>query len=217
MLYRQKIMRFQYISDLHLERGLKYIAPKAPFLILAGDVAPLGSEVSEYFFSVHSPKFENIFYVHGNHEFDHYRNKKSSHELPSNVIVLQNKVYTAPNLGNILMVGCTLWTEATNLKENHKSIHFLSGILNSDKYLNYKILTITHHLPSYKLITKKYQHYPRKERFANNLDHFFDPVVFKNPPAAWICGHSHCVLETSLGSTRCMINCDINKITTFDL
>lgn len=202
--------RFQYVSDLHLEKGFKYVRPKAPFLILAGDIAPLGTQVFNDFFSIHAPRFKNIFYVYGNHEFD---SRKKQGILPANVIVLNNTELHLP-LDNILIVGCTLWTPSTNHTANQTSVDFLSRTFNNPRYRYHKIVTVTHHLPSYKLITPKYKNYPRKDRFANNLEHLF---VSQNPPHVWVCGHSHCVLDTQVAGTRCLINCDSSQELTFDL
>jgi Calcineurin-like phosphoesterase len=68
-------MRFQYVSDLHLEVGQQYssyqIPPCAPYLILAGDI---GRIVPDYdglsaFLAIQCQNFEKVLYVLGNHEF----------------------------------------------------------------------------------------------------------------------------------------------------
>lgn len=67
-------MRFQMMSDLHLEVGQQdsrfNIRPCAPYLILAGDIGKLQDYDSlAQFLASQCNKFERVFLVFGNHEF----------------------------------------------------------------------------------------------------------------------------------------------------
>ncbi len=69
------MMRFQYVSDLHLEVGQQYssyqIPPCAPYLILAGDISRIVPDYDDLsiFLAIQCQNFEKVLYVLGNHEF----------------------------------------------------------------------------------------------------------------------------------------------------
>lgn len=73
-----KNLRFQIVSDLHLERYLKddqyhcpfEITQSAPILILAGDIGRFCDRIALYgFLRAQCEKFERVVFVLGNHEF----------------------------------------------------------------------------------------------------------------------------------------------------
>lgn len=67
-----------------------------------------------------------------------------------------------------------------------------------------QIVVLTHYLPSYKLIIEKYRYgfYSKyHDRFASDLDEIIQP-----PISYWLCGHSHCILETQINGIYCGIN-----------
>lgn len=69
---------------------------------------------------------------------------------------------------------------------------------------NREIIVLSHHLPSYSLIIEKYRQgfYSKyHDRFASHLDSLIKP-----PINYWLCGHSHCVLNTSINGVYCGIN-----------
>ena len=64
--------RFQVLSDLHLtvKTGVKRFKCTAPNLVLAGDIVNrFEPKLLEDVFRQMSPKYENIYYVAGNHEY----------------------------------------------------------------------------------------------------------------------------------------------------
>lgn len=76
LFFRRRSPRvfFQIMSDLHLEVGRQYadfdIPPKAPYLVLAGDIGRLVDfESLRDFLALQCSNFEKVFYVLGNHEF----------------------------------------------------------------------------------------------------------------------------------------------------
>ena len=62
-------------------------------------------------------------------------------------------------------------------------------------------IVLTHHLPSFKLITDKYKTYRNNTRYASDLE----SLMTKNVKY-WICGHTHCQYETKINETFCKIN-----------
>jgi len=68
-------MRFQVCSDLHLEFYPDsidldlFLVPTADYLIVPGDICPVEHPNFQRFFDYFSPKFQEIFFVAGNHEY----------------------------------------------------------------------------------------------------------------------------------------------------
>lgn len=116
-------IRFQVLSDLHLEVGQQYkqytFPAAAPYLILAGDIGRL-ADYEDYlaFLKKQVARFERVFLVLGNHEF-----YGSSHEasldralkletepcLQSKLILLHQKRFDIPRT-NVTVLGCSLWS-----------------------------------------------------------------------------------------------------------
>ncbi len=85
---------------------------------------------------------------------------------------------------------------------HEKSVDFLTKELerNRDK----KVVVLTHHLPSPKLIVDRYRTEKYNwchDRFATDLEH-----LIQLPVRYWICGHSHCVTEIKINGVTCAIN-----------
>jgi predicted phosphodiesterase len=194
---------FQYFSDLHLERrkSLPKIQQVADTLLLAGDIGYPDTEIYQEFFSVYSAKYKHIFVVDGNHEWDKGTPDPNRFKSLKNVFLLDNSHI---ELENFIITGTTLWTEATRKQDHHRAVKYLNEIINSNP--NQKIIVLTHHLPSWKLITQNYRKKYSEQtlyRYANHLDYlFYKP----NPPWLWVCGHSHCLLDKKIGNTQCVIN-----------
>lgn len=114
---------FQIMSDLHLEfssgdsdQYLQFeIPPKAPYLILAGDIGLLAMQYTSYlsFLRRQTENFEHVFLVLGNHEF--YRApraegliaaEKMEEELQGRLTVLNRKRVDLPD--GVTVLGVTL-------------------------------------------------------------------------------------------------------------
>ena len=113
--------QIQYVSDLHLEVAQQYdkfdIPPKAPFLVLAGDIGRL-IDYDGYlnFLMKQCGKFRKIFLVLGNHEF--YGTSRASGLLEAQrlvneptlngtVVLLEKRRYDIED-SNVIVLGCTL-------------------------------------------------------------------------------------------------------------
>lgn len=117
-------------------------------------------------------------------------------------------------------LGCTLWTKPDQSLTSSindygmipdMSVHkcnelYATNVVwlkeqlehKSDEYDN--TVVITHHLPSFSLISKQYVNDPLNVFYASNLDHLV------NMANIWVCGHSHTATTLSIGNCRCYIN-----------
>lgn len=139
-------MRFQYVSDIHLEcyNGSthkvdrvfisKFKKNYADVLLLAGDIGkPYASSTYKHLIHSLSPFYQKIFVTCGNHEY--YTKKYNMYEVDemcrnicqsapnNNVVFLQNESY---NISDTLSIfGGTFWT---NIPSSHRSIveHYMN-------------------------------------------------------------------------------------------
>jgi sulfur relay (sulfurtransferase) DsrF/TusC family protein len=140
-------------------------------------------------------------------------------------------------IDDIVILGCTLWTyipdkykfHIKSMMNDYKKItyiedgkeyffnHEYNNKLNKEhiqwlfdrveKYSDKKIIVITHHLPSWKMIHEKYliskDSVIMSWAFANNLDE----LIEKNENICyWICGHSHRSMHKRIGKCDVFLN-----------
>ncbi len=86
-------------------------------------------------------------------------------------------------------------------KEFEKSKLFIQSEINNNKNKNRKIILLTHHMPSFKLIDKKYKNMPMNRCFASKLDDLFDESI-----NCWIYGHTHTPNNIILNNVRFVCN-----------
>jgi len=215
-------MKIHVLSDIHIEyltsREINEILFKinrgADVLVLAGDIGSPWLSSYTVFLDHMTQKFPKIFLVCGNHEY--YSDKKTVQETHTeiqricdtykNITFLQDK---CEEYEGVLWIGTTLWSEVTPntlvdtrdiahipemsrcyYNELHKeSIRFLQKALSD---CNQASIVITHHIPSFMLVNKKYRVLPYilyQEWFASEQD-----ILIKQYTEfikLWIYGHSH--------------------------
>lgn len=207
--------RIQFISDIHLEfyKTFPKIKSFAPILCLAGDIGyPNMHNYINFLADLNANHYFNkIFLVTGNHEYYYQNDTIENTNEKINYIIKSNKLSKISFLNNssemyndYLFVGSTFWSKVINndVKSNdfyrikdmtadkynelhNTSVSFLRSEI--EKYKDKKIVVLTHHLPSYKLINKKYKDYEKYHQyFASSNDNLIKP-----PVVAWIHGHSH--------------------------
>jgi predicted phosphodiesterase len=217
-----RCMLIRYLSDIHLEfihpnkmRNLLYKIGKGPneVCVLAGDIGnPFQSNYLEFMDHMNN-NFKHTFVIPGNHEY--YQKTKTMEEVNfhlkdffqkySNITYLNNSIHIYEGYS---FIGSTLWSKITNPKHkindvynipnfdyikynrlNNSCIDFLRyAVVNSNK----KCVVITHHVPSYGLIDKKYLNekiVPYNQWFYNDMDSFIGSNQDKI--SCWIYGHTH--------------------------
>jgi hypothetical protein len=196
---------FQYFSDLHLERKWKIpkISQVSDNLLLAGDIGHPKDEIYQEFFKECSKKYERIFVVDGNHEWDCGKPDPERFQKLKleNVKLLEN---SHVELDDHVILGSTLWTETVKGWEFQKAVAYFTETL--PKYEGKQIIVISHHLPTWHLIAKHYRENCSERklgRYASHLDYFFHRA---EAPVLWVCGHSHSIMNIKIGRTRCVIN-----------
>lgn len=225
----------QYISDLHVDTRDKGFIPRfkklSDDIIVCGDVGNVSHENYALFFQYVSNNYNKVMFVPGNHDFDcgglmiPEKYYKYTQEIKAickrypNVHYLDNDVYHYND--NYIILGSTLWSnpmiEWDRIKDgkydietyqNHISNHFLCVEWikhelhnNRDK----KVIIATHFVPSIKLIEEKYLKFGQKRTswFYTDLEYIFKEY---NNIHAWVCGHTHSQIQTSINNIHCGVN-----------
>lgn len=193
---------------------LDFVIPEAPILILAGDIGSFYRQKQlKNFLTKLCTHFQIVLYIIGNHEY--YYSPEHHHICFYNLKQrLFSIAKTLPNLhildrdsvliNNLCIAGCTLWTkpdikipkfivkipDLTTEKYISNYVADLEFITNISEYCetkNYKLIVITHHPPTYKILENSNKNKKYLSLYSNNLDQLLD----KNKINTWICGHVH--------------------------
>ena len=221
-------MKIFPISDTHLELhkdgGKSFAKSLDPegvdVLIAAGDIISL-LDPSPLYRLCDRFKDARVLYVYGNHEFwkqsvDEALESLSKISYP-NLTILNNSTV---EIGGRKFHGSPLWfCESDVLRTGLIDAHFadfmtISGFKpwvyreheKCSKWLRDTVrdgdVVITHHLPSYKCVSPRWQ---------NSLDNCFfasyqDETIWLCEPSVWIHGHGHDSIDTMLHKTRMIRN-----------
>lgn len=207
---------------------------KKSILILAGDIGYPSS--SNYFDFLKSccEHYLYVIFVAGNHEYFYSDfdtiNKMlidESFKIPNLFFLLNDSI----TIDNYRFIGTTLWTNVDSsskhlvygsmndyhtikLKDKYinvddtnnlheEQLEFIEYQLGIEKRENIKNIVITHHLPSKKLIDQKYIKYGSLNKaFYTDCEYLFDKYKIR----AWICGHSHTQINTTINYTKLILN-----------
>jgi Icc-related predicted phosphoesterase len=91
--------------------------------------------------------------------------------------------------------------EDTN-RWHQEDLSWLLATLEDIQDKGHKALVVTHHLPTYELIGKRFKGHPLNCCFASALD----SMIERLQPLAWICGHSHLAGRAKIGATQLALN-----------
>ena len=168
-------------------------------------------------------KFDHLVYCWGNHDYyitDHHWLKHHPRKWKA-PIVQDNQVW---EIGDIVFLSTTLWTNIRTLigtiTEGLNDYRFIPNFtvqynnnlwLENVKWLEEKcdyyrkqgkkIVIVTHHLPSPKLISPQYAGSLINGAFAT-LDQYDERRLLNLVPDLWIHGHSHEFLDTTIEGVR---------------
>ncbi len=175
---------------------------------------------------------DNIIYVLGNHEYYGTKNHKgalNAYRILCNKLGIHLLENSSLETEDFVFYGSTMWTEPTveafyrmNDQYSFESrsdvidLHEESVFQLNKFLLEYNtkhqrcrdngvvkpLVVITHHMPSFSLIDKKYQGYDSiNTGFAGHLDE-----IIKNPVKYWIYAHTHSPNDTIMNGVRLICN-----------
>ena len=221
-------MKFQYVSDLHLEfkENYQFVMDNwksvADILILAGDICSLTKKNNlDLFFDKIQDDYEHIIYVPGNHEYYGktidllHTHQNYSVKLRPNITLVNNQTII---IDQVAFVCSTMWSGVTlvasNFINDYRAIEkfsykeenrmfsnacdFLQQEFIKQKENKNKVVAVTHHLPTYKVISKQFQNNPVNSAFACENENLF---IMDSNIKYWIHGHSHDKVTKKIGHT----------------
>lgn len=219
-------------SDLHLEFGIDTLKKcvdicsgcRTKYLILAGDITNfkkkekiltrLSVDLKDY--------TDNIIYVLGNHEYYGTNNHKgalNAYRKLCNKLGIHLLEDSSLETDDFVFYGSTMWTVPSveafykmNDKYSFESRYDVidlheESVFQLNKFtMEYKntkpLVVITHHMPSFSLIDKKYQGFDSiNTGFAGHLD-----SLIKDPVKYWIYAHTHSPNDTIMNGVRLICN-----------
>lgn len=207
------------------------LVPCGDILILAGDMAYLGKDFRSYdFWDWASANYKQTIVCLGNHEFYGGYDLASMKDgevgcIRHNVNYYYNGVV---HLGDVDIIVSTLWSHIKEEKASYteysvtdfhridygghtlKAADFnaehercLSFVKKAVKESTAKTkIVVTHHVPSFKLVTNWFASHSYIGAFAVDLDDF----IRESGVDYWIYGHSHWNIEERIGRTLCTCN-----------
>lgn len=151
-------------------------------------------------------KFNNVYFLNN----DHY-------ELDENYVILGTTLWSNIPESSYREVRNMMndyrkiyyYDDQTKFIEQIKPQHISSVYENNKKWLenkvqefkDKKIIIVSHHLPSYKMISKRFIGWPANCCFASNLDDLITPNI-----KYWLCGHTHDNTDIVINDCRCIVN-----------
>jgi predicted phosphohydrolase len=203
-------IKFQIISDIHLEKR-KYKNDlilehpiRANNLILAGDIGnPLKPNYKQYI-KYCSHNYKNVFLISGNHEYWHNTIEDTNKLITQicatypNINFINNRfIDFFENNRSVRLFGGIMWSYVNlpNIVISSDNALIKDFTFNNRNYIFFDTvkniiskksdIIITHHAPSFNVISKKYVNYKSKFLFASHLDHILHMSKY------WVCGHLH--------------------------
>jgi predicted phosphodiesterase len=88
------------------------------------------------------------------------------------------------------------------INAHFESRKWLEKKLKHNKKSGIKTIVVTHHMPSFSLISSQFKGSPLNGAFATNCD----DLITTYEPALWVYGHTHSFKDINLGNTRCVCN-----------
>lgn len=225
-------MKFNIMSDLHLEFGDLYNLPGGEILLIAGDLG-LAKDPYTYipFLDRESKKYDKIFFVMGNHEHYHgdfstsYEKIQEAIEDIPNVYCLENEAIVLDK--ETILIGATLWSDIDPIHEAEisSSMNDYHIIVNSKKRLTTSD-TKAEHYNSVKYLERIMKenkdrniivmthHSPTLKTAeayrGNSLNSAYGTdlnwLLHKYKPKYWIHGHTHVSMQYRACETDIIVN-----------
>lgn len=225
---RQRNLKIQFFSDIHLEFGpVELPDSDAEIIVAAGDIG-LGTDGLHWLQSCRRP----VVYVAGNHEF--YGGDMVATRARLQAAAAGSQVHYLERacevFDKVRFIGCTLWTDFGRgdpklmavarenmndyyqvlygdapllpediLREHQESVSWLHNELN--RPFKGHTVVVSHHAPSHKSWNQEQRH-PLRDAYCNDMESFMQDFDI----ALWVHGHIHACADYRCGNTRVVCN-----------
>ncbi len=216
-------MKIQFASDLHLEFSINQkflsnhpIKAIGNILLLGGDIIPFTLlEKAMDFFRLLSDKFEQVYWIPGNHEYYHFNTDAGrigsfKESILPNVTLLNNTTIVH---NGIKLIFSTLWSRISienelSVKKGMADFRYIfkgNNLLTVEDYNNWHSealfflqsevskksqlpsIVLTHHVPTFVHYPKEFLQIPINGGFVTEMQDFILGAGFDY----WIYGHHH--------------------------
>lgn len=210
------------------------MVPRADVLVIAGDFCAHRPMRENFIRDRLLPKWKTIIMVPGNHDlwncsfddpFFGSAEKVFEHSNGNKCYYVNNKIV---EVDNVCFICSTLWSHigAVNSFQIQRSLGdyaeikgytieknneyhlinkaFLSESVSSLVNDSRKKVIVTHHIPSFNLVSPRWKNQVLNEAFAADMDSFI--MMYSDYISCWIHGHSHDFLDTYLGGIHFVRN-----------
>ncbi len=212
------------ISDIHLERyPARFLSfmetiplhlrfhphPPGSALFIAGDLGYPHRPLFQQFLRESAAVWDHVFYVPGNHEYDHAEDMQEVDEHIAHICSSRTNIHLL-RMGvtykwqGYTVAGSTLWSHIDNpthprhVERNarHHAEHAaLNCVLGSS---DTPVLVMSHYPPTCTALPKRYA---KRSGIANPFDYLVCP-----PVSLWLCGHLHIRDTLQVNDTRIVFN-----------
>lgn len=230
-VFLTELMKFQILSDLHLEflKKTPIFPVLADYLLLAGDIGYPGSPIWVDFINQVTKNYKCVFYVAGNHEYygkSILEVKAILKETPG-ICYLDNEWADIEGT-NVRIIGSTLWTDVAD-----EDIYYVARSMNDYKKIRYAARplrvqdTNEFHLESRKYLDEAISACEEAGKEAIVMTHHLpsykmihdtykgDPMncafasgcddLIRGPVKLWVCGHSHMAVERDINGAKVVL------------
>lgn len=216
---------FSYFSNRCMSRS--------DIMIVAGDLCPHNSSIHEsYIRDNFLSKWKNTIIIPGNHEFygshvndDWFGSKRQIFQNGDNTVYYVNNEVI--EIDEVYFICSTLWShigyeKASQIQYMMNDYRQIQGLtvdqVNVYHEINREFLIesiesiptgkkcvlVTHHVPSFNLISDRWRGNELNDAFSADMDTFI--MKYDHKISLWIHGHSHDRIDKRLGETRFIRN-----------
>ena len=215
---------FDLISDLHLDlqdnpmQMLIDMEPLSDMLMVAGDLCE-ARNIREEWIDILSAKYEIVYYVPGNHEY-YGSTKAQTLKMLRDAMTYNVYLLNAESLiyDGLVIAGNTLWFPDGPGNSLHEwSMNDFSSIIDFKSWVyaahetakahlsnSYCDVWLTHHLPLWKSVPRRYIDSPTNCFFVGDLSKELQTMEY--PPKVIVHGHTHEACDYMAGDTRVVCN-----------
>jgi predicted phosphohydrolase len=210
---------------------LTLITPSADVLILAGDIGSFYqyNQLKTFLINL-CPHFKVVIYIPGNHEYYTVQGypPQKMYTLLHNFVQMEqiiNNLYilnrSSAYINDVCIVGCTLWSEPKShvpkfivripemntrvyAQKHADDLVYIKKMIKYCRKKEQKLLVITHHCPTYSVITSKKK---LKDKYISLYATELDYLLVKENVHTWVAGHIHMNFDLITdGKTRLVSN-----------
>lgn len=206
------------------------LTPVADILIIAGDLATPVMNQQQYakFIKFLKSNWKEIIVVPGNHDYYGSKYEHCHGEMTNGFIRVDDNITFANNrvvmIGDTRVICSTLWADIPPLTQvaiskglndyryivgftpntgdyiHRRSVNFLKDELRKEH--DGSTIVVTHHMPSYNLLSDRYRGDIISHAYASNLD----ALIMNYDIDVWAYGHTHSFDDRTIEGTRVVRN-----------